>query len=261
MNIINSFILTFLSGFATLIGYIVIFLPYKYKNKIINASLSFAVGVMVTISIFDLIPESYNLLIYNDFYFKLILIAIFIVALDGPAGSGKGTVTKILAQKLGLVNMDRVVPNSNFLYKIGLVSLFSIIMHNIPEGIITFITANNNSNLGINLAIAIALHNIPEGISIAVPLYYSTKNKIKVFTLLLISALSEPLGALLGLILSKCITNNILGLIYAFIVGLMLYIALYEILPTTIKYKKYIYSTIFLLIGVMTMILSFILLN
>lgn len=244
MNIINSFILTFLSGFATLIGYIVIFLPYKYKNKIINASLSFAVGVMVTISIFDLIPESYNLLIYNDFYFKLILIAIFIVI---------GVCFSII--------MDRVVPNSNFLYKIGLVSLFSIIMHNIPEGIITFITANNNSNLGINLAIAIALHNIPEGISIAVPLYYSTKNKIKVFTLLLISALSEPLGALLGLILSKYITNNILGLIYAFIVGLMLYIALYEILPTTIKYKKYIYSTIFLLIGVMIMILSFILLN
>ena len=30
----------------------------------------------------------------------------FIVALDGPAGSGKGTVTKILAQKLGLVNID-----------------------------------------------------------------------------------------------------------------------------------------------------------
>ena len=30
----------------------------------------------------------------------------FIVALDGPAGSGKGTVTKILAKKLGLVNID-----------------------------------------------------------------------------------------------------------------------------------------------------------
>ena len=30
----------------------------------------------------------------------------FIVALDGPAGSGKGTVTKILAQKLGLINID-----------------------------------------------------------------------------------------------------------------------------------------------------------
>ena len=30
----------------------------------------------------------------------------FIIAIDGPAGSGKGTVTKILAKKLGLVNID-----------------------------------------------------------------------------------------------------------------------------------------------------------
>lgn len=30
----------------------------------------------------------------------------FIVAIDGPAGTGKGTVTKIIAQKLNLVNID-----------------------------------------------------------------------------------------------------------------------------------------------------------
>ena len=30
----------------------------------------------------------------------------FIVAIDGPAGSGKGTVTKIISEKLGLINID-----------------------------------------------------------------------------------------------------------------------------------------------------------
>ena len=30
----------------------------------------------------------------------------FVVAIDGPAGSGKGTVTKMVAEKLGLVNID-----------------------------------------------------------------------------------------------------------------------------------------------------------
>ena len=29
----------------------------------------------------------------------------FIVAIDGPAGSGKGTVTELVAKKLGLVNI------------------------------------------------------------------------------------------------------------------------------------------------------------
>ena len=30
----------------------------------------------------------------------------FIVAIDGPAGTGKGTVTKIISEKLGLINID-----------------------------------------------------------------------------------------------------------------------------------------------------------
>ena len=30
----------------------------------------------------------------------------FVVAIDGPAGTGKGTVTKILAKKFNLVNID-----------------------------------------------------------------------------------------------------------------------------------------------------------
>ena len=30
----------------------------------------------------------------------------FIVAIDGPAGTGKGTITKLISQKMGLVNID-----------------------------------------------------------------------------------------------------------------------------------------------------------
>ncbi len=30
----------------------------------------------------------------------------FVVAIDGPAGSGKGTITKLVGEKLGLINID-----------------------------------------------------------------------------------------------------------------------------------------------------------
>lgn len=244
LHIFNSFLITSLAGFCTLLGYFIIFLPCKYKNSIINGSLSFAAGVMITISLFDLIPESFYFITYRDLYLKILLIIIFITL---------GVCFSII--------LNRVVDNNNYLYRIGMVSLLSIILHNIPEGIITFITSNNSTNLGIKLGIAIALHNIPEGISIAVPLYYSTKKKGRVLFYLIISALSEPLGAVIGLLLNNYINNNTLGYIYAIIVGLMLYISIYEILPVTIRFKKYIFSLIFLLIGMVLMLTSFKLFN
>ena len=63
------------------------------------------------------------------------------------------------------------------LYKLGIITMLVIMMHNIPEGIATYITTTQNINLGITLTIAIALHNIPEGISISIPIYYSTGSK------------------------------------------------------------------------------------
>ena len=86
--------------------------------------------------------------------------------------------------------------------------MLAIILHNIPEGIITFMVTGINLNLGIKLVIAISLHNIPEGISIAIPLFYATKNKLKTFFMVLISGLSEILGAILSyLFLSKFMNN------------------------------------------------------
>ncbi len=59
--------------------------------------------------------------------------------------------------------------------------MLAIVLHNIPEGIVTFLSASTNQKLGLSLALAISFHNIPEGISIAIPIYFSTKNKKKAF--------------------------------------------------------------------------------
>ena len=96
--------------------------------------------------------------------------------------------------------------------------MIAIILHNIPEGVITFITNKENLNLGINLTVAILLHNITEGISIAIPIYAATGNKNRAVIYTSISALAEPLGAILAfLFLSPIVTNNILGLLPNFL--------------------------------------------
>ena len=72
--------------------------------------------------------------------------------------------------------------------------MIAIIIHNIPEGIATYISSETNIKLGISITIAIAMHNIPEGISIAVPIYYATGSKKKAvfMTFLSISGNSAP---------------------------------------------------------------------
>lgn len=100
-------------------------------------------------------------------------------------------------------------------------------------------------------AIAIAMHNIPEGISIALPIYYGTKNKFLTFIYTFIASLSELLGALIAFIfLPPRINNLFMGIIFSVISGLMLQISLFELLPNALKEKNKILSLLFFVIGV-----------
>ena len=155
-NIVFAFTLSTLAGLSTLLGFLPLLFNLKDESSIILKSLAFASGVMLTVSIIDLIPESYNLLIsiFKGFP-ALLLLLIFLVI---------GIIFSIL--------IDKFLPNNNNkLFHLGIVSMLAIILHNIPEGIATFLSASTNQKLGLSLALAISFHNIPEGISIAIPIY------------------------------------------------------------------------------------------
>ena len=61
-NTAFSFLLTILAGGSTMIGMLVIFIKKKNYDSIIVSSLAFAAGVMICLSITDLIPEAIFLL-------------------------------------------------------------------------------------------------------------------------------------------------------------------------------------------------------
>ena len=150
--------------------------------------------------------------------------------------------------------------NKNSLKKVGIVSMIAITLHNIPEGIITFMVSGVDINLGIKLALAISLHNIPEGISIAVPLYYATRKKLKTFFIVLLAGLSEIFGAIICFLFLKNIINDFLiGICFSLIAGIMINISLSEILPESFKYQKNKICYFGFLLGVLTMIISHVL--
>ena len=230
------FIISFLSGLSTLIGYFSIYIK-KDKNIIIKNSLALASGVMLCVSIIELIPEGIKLLNKSNDTYIIGIISITI-----------GMLLPIIINK---------VIKEEGLYKLGIISSIAIMMHNIPEGIITYLTSVKSINLGINIALAIAMHNIPEGITIAVPIYYGTKNKKKAFKIVLISALSEPIGALLAhILLRKIITDKTIGIILLLVAGIMSYLSIVELLPKALKYKEKKKTIIFFIIGIIIMYLS-----
>lgn len=242
------FILTTLAGFATLIGIIPIFVKIKNTDKLISFSCSFASGVMICVSISDLIPESIRYLKINYNGIIVILLSFTFILI--------GIITSSL--------MDKIVNNvssGNNLFKIGIISMIVIIIHNIPEGIVTFIVSNKNIMLGISICTAIALHNIPEGISISIPIYYSTKSKFKAILYTLISSISELFGAIITyLFLSKYINDLVLGSILSFTAGIMLAISFEKLYPEGKNYDKKL-SRLGFIIGFIVMIISLLLNN
>ena len=165
MKEILPFLLCLIAGLSTLLGSLFIYIKGN-KNNIIKCALAYASGVMLSVSIFDLIPESIIMLKNTSKNTSFFMLTIFItIGLTIPL-----LIDKILPNKLN---------KTNKLYKLGIFTMIAIIIHNIPEGIATYISSETNIKLGISITIAIAMHNIPEGISIAMPVYYATKNKKK----------------------------------------------------------------------------------
>lgn len=241
-NLFLSFLITGIAGFSTLLGIFAIFFSKQGREKLISYSLIFSAGIMIFISLFDLIPSSIGYLMnYYNFIPSLIIGIIFIFF---------GVILTHFIDNF-------LVEDSNNLYKVGIISMIALIIHNIPEGIITFLTTTKDIKLGLPLACSIALHNIPEGISIFIPIYYGSRNKIKAVFYTFVAGFSEILGAFIAwLFLSKLVNNYFFSFIFAVTAGIMLYIAIYELVPESIKYKNKKMLILWFLIGMMIMLLS-----
>ena len=231
-----------------MVGSFLIFFKFKDISTVLSSSLSFAAGVMITISIIELIPSAINGILQKYYLVPGILIALIFIIIGI-------VVSNCINKYIPDINVDKI---EDFrLYKVGLISMIAIILHNIPEGIATFMAGNTDIELGLSMAIAIALHNIPEGISISIPIYYSTKSRGKALLYTFISGISEPFGAMITyLFLQPFINDKIMGFLFSIIAGIMIHIATYELLPAANKYKDKNRVVKWIIIGSLIMIVS-----
>lgn len=252
-----ALILSFLAGISTVLGACIVFISKQNNKRMIAFSLGFSGGVMVCVSFTDLFPFAETTLVKHY-------------------GSIYGVILSIVYMLSGVIFaalIDNFIPHESHvglsggcsngkLFRVGLVSMIAITLHNFPEGIATFMSGYQNTALGISISLAIAMHNIPEGIAVAMPIYYSTGNRSKALRYTLYSGLSEPVGALLAfLILKPFISEVLLGLIFAFVMGIMLYICFEELIPSSREYGYIKLSLCSIFLGICIMPITHIFLN
>lgn len=255
-NVITALLICVAAAAATMLGAFSVFGARESNPRILAFGLAFAGGAMVYISLVEIFWKSltsFSELMADKQAYTYATIAFFAgVAL--------------------LAMIDRLIPNphnelvkpnsenKSHLQRVGLLAALAITAHNVPEGMATFFAALEDPVVGSSLAFAIAVHNIPEGVSIAIPVYYATGDKKLTLLACFISAIAEPLGAIVGyLILAPFLTPFVFGGVFGVIAGAMVFLAMDELLPTAKRYAAGHDSVYGMVIGMACIALSLVL--
>lgn len=215
-------ILTLLAGGATFIGAFFGVIGQKPSNRVLAFSLGFAAGIMLLISLMEMLPA----------------------ALEAPGMSPVLGYGMFMLGLLGYFALDRMLPHAHpqdlldgslkkrNLRRTALLLTLGISLHNFPEGIATFVTASSDLELGAGIALAVALHNIPEGLAVAGPVYAATGSRRKALFWSGISGCAEILGGVLAwLILGSLVSPVVMAAIMAAVAGIMVALSVDELMP------------------------------
>ncbi|MDJ0763040.1 MAG: zinc transporter ZupT [Myxococcota bacterium] len=272
-----AFILTLFAGLATGLGSLVVFFARRPNLKLLSFGLGFSGGVMVYVSLVELLPSAQELMgsamgeaagkwIATGCFFGGILISAIIDKLVPEAENPHEAVPleQIQAAHDGkTTGGGSTLPSGTnpALARVGLMSALAIGIHNFPEGMATFASSLADTSLGLSIAIAVAIHNIPEGIAVAVPIYFASRSRRRAFVYSFGSGLAEPIGALLAfLVLLPFLNDFVVGAMLSAVGGIMVFISFDELLPTAREYGKGHTAIVGLVLGMAVMAISLLML-
>ncbi|MBU5437071.1 zinc transporter ZupT [Tissierella sp. MSJ-40] len=249
-NVLLSFGLTLIVGLSMAVGSGLSFFIKRNNKRFLSLALSFSAGIMIYVSFMEIYPEGKELI-------------------EAQLGEHKGTWIALLGFFGGMLltaAIEKIVhifdghhhhDHGDHLSKLGLMSAVAIAVHNIPEGLALFTAGLKDISIAIPIAVAVVIHNIPLSIAISVPIYYSTGNKGKAFTYSLLVGLCQPAGAVIGyLLLSKFFNDITFGILFTIVAGIMVFVSLDELLPTSQKYEDHHLSVYSAIVGMIVMAIS-----
>ena len=254
----SPIVLTTLAGLSTgLGGLLAVLCPPS--ERLLAVSAGFAGGVMLTASLADLMPEA---LAFYGGYLPPLACGGAVVSLLALGMLTAGLLGRLLPEEAALAARfgKSGEPARAAAMRTALVTGLALLLHNFPEGVLTFFAGTADPSLGLRTAAAIALHNIPEGLAVAVPFAYATRRRTAGVLAALVSGLAEPLGALAGwLVLRPFMNGALFGVLFAGVAGIMVFISFDELLPAAREYGEHHLSLYGLIAGMALMAVSLLL--
>ncbi|HEY8804786.1 MAG TPA: ZIP family metal transporter [Clostridium sp.] len=200
----------------------------KPSRKFLGNIIGFASGLMLSIVVFELIPEATDKTgIFGTLMFLIlgIIIVVIIDKMSNLSSNVKSQYTKVA-----------------FMVAVG------IMIHNFPEGLVMGFGFANGDSLGLKMSMIIAIHDVPEGLAVAAPLMLSGMNSSKILFYAFLTALPTAIGAWIGIYIGS-ISVEVLGSALAFASGVMLYVIHGEMIPESKKLWPGTTSTLGILLG------------
>jgi zinc transporter, ZIP family len=243
---LTAILLSVMAGISTMLGSFIALRIKKPKFCYLCLGMGFSAGVMIFLGFVELLGESIKEIgfKYAVLFFFLGMLFIYLIDVFVPhvyKGEHNGKYSK----------------KNGKILKLGILVMIGVTIHNFPEGMAVLFSSLANIKFGFAVACAIALHNIPEGIAVSLPIYYATKSKAKAYMATFLSAVAEPIGALLALVVMyRFLSEFILFSLLAAVGGIMVFISFDELLPQALEYKNQHTIIMGLIAGMVLMALS-----
>ena len=228
----GAFYATLFTWGVTALGASFVFIFRSMNRAFLDGMLGFTGGVMVAASFWSLLSPAIEMSEGEGF------IKVFPAAIGFSLGA------------LFIFGLDKVLPHLHINFKESegiktpwhrttLLAL-AITLHNIPEGLAVGVLFGGvaagipeaSISGAVILAIGIGIQNFPEGIAIAVPLRRQGASRFKSFWYGQMSAIVEPIFAVLGA-LAVTFFTPILPYALAFAAGAMIFVVVEEVIPET----------------------------